>query len=51
MHLNLACVLGLHRRNPASARPMEGRYIGECAGCGRPMVWSLSGWKVDRRRG
>jgi len=51
MILRLACAFGLHRRDPASSRPLDGRYVGECAGCGRPMVWSLSGWKLDRGRG
>lgn len=45
----LACALGMHHRDPDSSRAEDGRYVGECAGCGRAMVWTLSGWKVDRK--
>lgn len=46
---SLACAVGMHHRDPARSRAEDGRYVGECAGCGRPMVWTLSGWKLDRK--
>jgi len=45
----LACTLGMHHRDPDSSHAEGGRYVGACSGCGRPMVWTLSGWKLDRK--
>jgi len=44
----LWCIVGRHHRDPLGSRPSNGRYVSECADCGQPMVWSLSGWRIDR---